>query len=480
MNIYTPTYGNTTPIQGLNSLDTALSQITGAATPQVQQAYSAAQGGALQMQGGENQYANQQQQQATQQLVNPLYSQMGNIGQMFQLYLADQGLAQKYQNITGGTGSVSPYQDPALLASAQAGGQQLGAQNAADIAQVSQMTTPQQAGSTLAAPVQTTGQAPNPYLASPSDIIASAANAPQAPGVTTAEMAQPISGGIDMLSLINSLIGQQQGVAKDVTTQNVAQYQDKANVLQSLANLLGGELSNRATMSQNATTIPGTTQQAGSVFQSIIDQLQKDKGNQATENDVWNYINQHDSALRAQGVNVDELWKLHKDLASKVGTGGLLSGGKATSTQAKQQQADEAKIGALKGFGHLMDSFYKEKTSLPGGLGGIDFLGPTAKEYNAQKDIYTRQLGAALKASKATKTAEAFAANLPGPVTLNAEGSFKGHLSEILDANQLKLFQDKKGNLGITDYSSFDPKSEKEVNVDNLSIDQIRKLLSSL
>lgn len=470
------------------SLNKVLQSITGMSTPDVQNLQQGSQQDALQLQANQPQYMQQEQQNIGESLGIPqLQGQYGNFDQLFQLYLHDNSMAQKYGTSTGGTGSMNPYADPQLLAASLSGGQQLQKGNQSDQQAISQMTTPNQpviaeanTGNGQISGTPTASQVTNPYLGSSQSILDSVANAPQAPSLTTAQMAQPLNAGRNLLSLLNTLLGAEQGIQSqklDLAGQN---YKGILDAITSAAGLAGQEIQNRRTDSQNAVNMPGTMQQAGAVFQSIIDQLHKDKGNQVTENDIWNYINQHDAALRAQGVNVDELWKLHKDLADKVGIGGNLEGGKETSLQAKQQATEGTKIAALKGFGHLMDSFYKEKYSLPGNLGGIDFLGPTAKEYNAQKDIYTRQLGAALKASKATKTADAFAANLPGGVTLNAEGSFKGHLSQVLDANQLKLFKDKSGNIGIVDFPSFDPNKDTEISVDDLSVDEIRKLLNQL
>lgn len=46
----------------------------------------------------------------------------------------------------------------------------------------------------------------------------------------------------------------------------------------------------------------------------------------STEYDVWQKINDNQTALRAMGVDVDDLWRRHKALADQVGTGGKIKG----------------------------------------------------------------------------------------------------------------------------------------------------------
>ncbi len=70
-------------------------------------------------------------------------------------------------------------------------------------------------------------------------------------------------------------------------------------------------------------------QQANKKSTSKSDQKTKDVWNSIvagakTEYDVWKEINSKQDALRAAGVDVDELWSLHKALAAKVGKGGSI------------------------------------------------------------------------------------------------------------------------------------------------------------
>lgn len=69
---------------------------------------------------------------------------------------------------------------------------------------------------------------------------------------------------------------------------------------------------------------------------SKIDQKTQDAWNKIlasskTEYDAWKKINQNQSTLRSQGVDVDKLWSLHAALAAKTGTGGQLRSSSSSS-----------------------------------------------------------------------------------------------------------------------------------------------------
>ena len=357
--LYTPPQGNTQQGQALASLQKLLNSISGVPASPLSDAAASAQGNYGAMAANQNQYANQVQQQNTNAAGIPqLMGQYGDLSKIYELYLHDGGMAQKYSQ-TGGTGNVSPYQNPALLAASGQAGGQMQTGNTADMTNVGQMTTPQQPNAVFGGggpPVSQISGAANPYLGSAADIIASTANSPQAPALTTAETAQPLNAGTNMLDLINSLIGTEQGVASNATTTDMAKYSDKMGLEGTIATMLGNALSTQMSNTANAASLPGTKQNAGSVFNQITDQVQAEKAGKATEQDIWNYINQHDAALRDQGVNVDELWKLHKDLFKKVGWNQPIVGGAKTPPITK----------------------YQSKKLPDGSLGSYD---PTTKQY---------------------------------------------------------------------------------------------------
>lgn len=334
---YTPTGGSTNQGLQLQQLTNLLSKITSApptsySPSQLQQPYSQALGQATATQGGANQFAQGDINRLLSQMGVPgLMSSYGNLGDQFKLWLADKGFSGQFGNQSP-TANLNPYANPQLQTASAQGGQALSAQNAADMAKAGGMTTPNQPVPLAApGPAQSTpisGEATsNPFLGSTQSVIDSASNLPTPPSLVTGAMGAQYGGATNMLNLLSSLIGSEQNVAGQANQMDVAGYQDKMNALTTIANALGGALSTSQTLAQNPGSVVGSTAQAGSVFDNIINQVQTENNGNGTEKDVWDYINQHDSALRAQGVNVDELWRLHKDLASKVGQGGSIAGG---------------------------------------------------------------------------------------------------------------------------------------------------------
>ncbi len=321
----------------LQSMDNTLSQITNAPASQIQQGYNTATQGALNMQQNQPD-PNQVYQGYSQQLTAPLYGQQDKMQQMFKMYLADQGLAQKYGADVGAGTNMNPYIDPTLMASSMAKQNALTSGNQADMTAVTNMTTAEQPGATIATPTsdQTTA---NPYLASPSDIMNSVANAPQAPGLTTAEMAQPLQGGNQMLYLLNSLIGSENTLAQGASQSALQTYNNKLNTLSTLANLLSGELGRRNTSATSGYGgySPGSDAEAGAYYQGIKDKL----GANATAGDIWNYINSNMDTIKAQKGQsfVDKLWKYQAGDRARS-QGGVVGTGKITTSKTLKSKQD--------------------------------------------------------------------------------------------------------------------------------------------
>ena len=306
------TYTNNTltpQAQQMQSLINSITAMPAGSAPSPQAAQPVQQQAVSTLTGMENnQQSNQANVQNTlnQQTISPLMQQYQSYLPAFQMYMADQNLAGKYMNGT----NPNPYANPNIMSSAQ--------QNPANVLGIN-----------------------DPYLGSAASIINSIV--PPATGGFTgysdpqsaiAASNVPINSVPQMLNLVQNAITGQVGRNNSAMTGYEGNYSNTMSGLQTLINYLSGVSTGNKDASGNAV---GSTQQAGATFDDIINQVQATKGGQATENDVWNYINEHDSALRAQGINVDELWKLHKDLAAKVGTGGTISGGKtATSFQSKK------------------------------------------------------------------------------------------------------------------------------------------------
>lgn len=312
-NTYTSQYGTTVQGSQLAQANQNLQNIMSG--PNVQ----AAQAMAPFSQAGPG-YVQQQQQNLTQQAGIPqLQGQYNDLSKIFPLYLADQHLSQKYTSSQLSSPNSPIFNNPNL--------------------------TPQPG----IIPGDTSGT-PNPYLASPQALV-NAVTQPSGqgfqgfstPGLNTSAMGQVPGAAGNIMNLLQSALGQEQGLVNSKTGDASANYQA---FLSSLGTLANAYVADKAYASSG--TAPGTSQQAGSLFNDIINQVQTVKGGDASERDIWDYINQHDAALRAQGVNVNELWRLHKDLAQKVGTNGKITGGtKAKSaTLLKQDQTNKAEVDA--------------------------------------------------------------------------------------------------------------------------------------
>lgn len=333
--------------QQLQQLTSLLNQITqnptAFSTSQLSNATSQAQANYL------NMSPNTYQQNVSNQNINAtgipgLMNQYGNLGQQFQMWLADKGFYNQFSNQSP-TANLNPYANQTLQQSSAQNQQALNAQNQTDMNRVSNMTTGVQPSAKIASPIAqgspapNTGSTQNPFLSSTQDIVNSVSNLPTAPSVATAQGGQVLNAGTNMLSLINSLIGSEQGVAQNATTQDVAAYQDKMNTMGNIAQLLGNSLSTQQAYQQNAAlnaaNMPGTTQNAASAYQTLKDNFvsqQQALGQDATPDGFWYFLNSQKNALAAQGVDVNELYKLQgQDRQTLGGNGNLMSGAKGVT-----------------------------------------------------------------------------------------------------------------------------------------------------
>lgn len=288
---YTPMQGNTPQGQQQYALNDVLSQIHGmtpSSVPQVSpQQVSQTQSNALNYQSQIPAMMQKSQQQLTQQSGIPqLQGQQSNLAQLFPLYLADQHLSQKYTS--------------------------------------SQLSTPNSPiyNSNLQ-PNQTiytgnTSAVPNPYLASPQDIINTLSQPSgqgfqgfSSPSLVTSAMEQPISGANNINDLLAQAIGAEQGIVQNKLGDVSQNYQTTENMLQQIANLFANTY-----QSQSATQSgypKGSEQDAAYQFNAILNSL----GPNATPSDVKAYLNTHESSLKLQGVNTDALSKMQQELVDK-------------------------------------------------------------------------------------------------------------------------------------------------------------------
>lgn len=461
MQPYTPPGGNTPQAQATSSLQQTLNQVQGFApnSPAGQ-----AQGTAMTFANQEPQQVAQAQQSLSQQAGIPnLQNSQQNLGQIFSMYLADQNLSQKYAGSTLQSQNSPLYNNSNL--------------------------TPQNMQGLFSG---YTGGPQNPYLASPTAIV-NALSQPSGQGFQgfttpsgiTSSIGEVPSAATNMINMLQGIIGNEQGLVSNKVGDYTKAYESQANLLNTIASLLGQQEQYKQTLAQQKSTsgiggtAPGSAAEAGSLFNQIVDQVQSAKGGAATEKDVWDYINQHDSALRDQGVNVNELWRLQKQMKDKVGQGGAISGGtKTPKTTGKGGTTEDNAIAALRGFGDFMGSYYKGTMD----LGGLNILNPLGQQYTGQRDIYINQLKKTLGASKAQQVTQDIQKNLPGEfsTSYSAEQQFKAHLKQVMAASEVRMVADKSGNVSIIGQKDFNPKSEQQVNIDNLSVKQLQQILGAL
>jgi hypothetical protein len=297
---YTSQYGNTRQGQQLQSLTGLLAK-----SENVPQQVAQPQAQAMQFAQGEQPYVKQQQQSLTQQSGIPqLQGQQADMGKIFQMYLADQSLSQKYASPQL-KGTTSPIYGADLQPNSS----------------------------------QYTGNAssvPNPYLASPQDLVNTVTQPSgqgfqgfSSPGLNSTAMEQVPNGAANIINLLQSAIGSEQGLVGTQLGQAQGNYESTANLLSTIANAI----SNSYQSQQALTTAPsgyqrGSPQDASYQFDSILSQL----GANASPQDVWNYLNTHQTALKLQGVNTDALWALQKDMADKGVTSTATGKVKAANT----------------------------------------------------------------------------------------------------------------------------------------------------
>lgn len=286
--LYTP-QSNTVPGNQYNNLSQALSAIT-TMPPQQQpsvspQQVAGAQARSMQFNANEPSYVQQAQRQLTQQSGIPgLQNQQADMGKIFQMYLADQGLSQKYVNP-----QLQSGQSPIYGANLQPNANQYTGQQSA---------------------------VPNPYLASSQDILNAVmpqGNGALNPSANTAAMQEVPNAAGNIMNILQGAIGGEQNLVGQQTGQAQQNYESSANMLGAIANAFTNAYQNNI----YANTAPsgfqrGSPQDAAYQFNAILDQL----GPNATPQDVANYLKTHSASLAAQGVNVPVLQQLQQQLAA--------------------------------------------------------------------------------------------------------------------------------------------------------------------
>lgn len=244
--LYTP-QSNTqqgNQFESLNKLLASIQSMPGS-SPQVSpQQVAGAQSNAMNFQSQIPGQLQQQQQSLTQQSGIPqLQSQYGNLSNIFQLYLHDQNLSQKYASPQLSTGNSPVYQQP---------------------------NTPN--------PV--TGEVssvPNPYLNSPADLV-KAVTQPSgqgfqgftSPSMNTGAISQVPGATSNIMNLLQGAIGSEQGIVQNKMGDVSQNYQTASSLLSNIANIFSQERQNQLTLSQ-----PGGAVSVQNSISSLVSDIKK-------------------------------------------------------------------------------------------------------------------------------------------------------------------------------------------------------------
>lgn len=430
----TSPFGNTTQGSQLQGGQDILSQLTAAIqqpNPNYQQIAQTAQTANTTGTANAGTYLQGVQQQLGQAAQLPQMS--SDYNSLLQMFQADQGLAQKYT-------------------------QQGPAQQPSDIPVYGNVTA-----QSAQMPVLTQANMNNPFTGFTD------------PGMAETFAADAQSGSQASMNALMNAINYNANQMKTGVGAATSNYQSLLTAL--------GQIANNATANANTqATQPSSTQESAAEYQGIVDKVQSALGSDATETDVWNYIQQNRGVLAAQGYDMKTIDALEKQTAQQVGAGGKLAGSKPTAAQAKAgtgagSDAENAKLDSLRGFNSLINDYYKTSTNVLG-LGISD---PLKSSYTTAKTVYARQLAAALKFSKSNATAQSLMDGLPGTISTDPEGGLLSHLDSLLNANGIRMVINKNsGTYGLVDDSNYNPNTQTTVSANDVPMTDVQKILSSL
>lgn len=218
--IYTSPGGNTPQAQSTQRFYEVLRQIqgmspSGMSSEDLETGQAQAQSAALGLQANQGSNVANTSAQLTQQSGIPgLTSQYGDLSKAFEMFLADQGLSQKYSSGQ----NTNPYQNAGLMANANQGNGQIGG-----------------------------GATPNPYMASPEDIAASTQTEGFTnPDLVTRSMGAPLDATSNMLGLLQTALTGQRGQVDTKTKEYEQNYTGAMNALSNIAGVFGDERDRKA------------------------------------------------------------------------------------------------------------------------------------------------------------------------------------------------------------------------------------------
>jgi len=202
----------------------------------------------------------------------------------------------------------------------------------------------------------------------------------------TSQMAQ----GNSILDLLDKLIGGINSGMTDVKGKNVSnvnQAQSAIDTIYKIMQLKQDAIDKEADRAERASKKGDA---ATDKTRAIWDQIY---GNATNEYDIWKAINENQDAWKASGIDVDQLWKWHKNLAGRIGKGEATGQGlkeKLAKMPAKEKETVITLQGALEDIKRARAALDKTKSGpqyqawqirqyVPGSLGdGADMVSTMA------------------------------------------------------------------------------------------------------
>lgn len=301
---------------------------------------------------------------------------------------------------------------------------------------------------------------------------------------------QNLSNIAGVMNAIQGLIGNNWTAAQGASNQTDQNQLAKIQALMNLASFYqtganqqaagsGGSASQAQLQQQTATSIKSEAQK-GATIQQLMQKYVPENADADTVLQIYKLYNKGKG--KGQIGHGDPIESL-QDLQSQYGINPKNFGTTTTAAaQAKQTATEQTKIGALKGMSDMINAYYDGVNNLGGSgihvyndqnlLGGSNL-------YGSQKDIYITALKKALSASKSQASTDMFTKNLPGEISGNPDSSFKGHLTQVMDSNQMRLVV-RDGQYYVIGYGDYDKNKDTPVDVSTLPMNTVRQILSSL
>ena len=183
-----------------------------------------------------------------------------------------------------------------------------------------------------------------------------------------------------------------------------------------------------------------------------------------TEDDIWRAINENDTAWRAMGIDVDQLWANHKDVANKVGYGGKLGLGLGEKEIGISKLAEENKTDSLNMVA-AMDRYITRRgeTDAVQRLNPID---PVGKGIETEKNLLTQVIAKLIEKNRLSDADRKFYLDQVPPWWMpqntairQINGIKKGLFAKL---GLVEVREKSTGMVGVITTEEFDPSLYEE------------------